>query len=299
MAPASTKDETQKGARLIGREEGGLSCVTCHDFKGQRSSGDIRGPDMIEMYARIRVDWLRRWLREPSRIQPGTAMPAFFSDVDPVQREKTIGLLIAALSAGAEMLNPPGLSDPASTFQITVRDEPVILRTFIQDSSPRSIAVGLPGGQNYVFDAQLCRLRYAWTGAFLDVRPVWSDRGGGEARILGKKYFTTSGSLVKVGSPDSEPAPRFRGYRLVQGVPEFAYEVDGVTVHEKITALPDGSGLLRSVDIEASSKPAWIVPGIPSIRVSADPPSVGDRIRLEPARAHHLKFKIEKDAARP
>ncbi|MEW6304877.1 MAG: c-type cytochrome [Verrucomicrobiota bacterium] len=259
---AASPEEIQAAGKIIGQGEGGLSCINCHDFRGEKSGGEMRGPDMTEMYARIRVDWLKRWLREPSRIQPGTAMPAFFSDLPEAQAERMIQQIVVALSAGSNMPIPQGLSEAAQEYLLLVKDEPITFRTFIQDSSPRSIAVGLPGAQNFCFDAEFCRLRYAWTGDFLDVKPVWANRGGAQARILGVKFYTAPDShSLRIGDPGKEPAVRFKGYQLINKIPEFMYELDGVLVRELIAKAPTGRGLARKFTLSAPGKDVWYVAG--------------------------------------
>ena len=248
------------GVKLVGRDEGGLSCINCHDFRGEPSGGEMRGPDMTEMYDRIRDDWLRRWLRDPARIQPGTAMPAFFSDMPASEAEAKINAIIGTLAAGRHMPTPAGLSDAVQAYLLLVKDEPIVFRTFIQDSSPRSIAIGLPGFNSFVFDAQLCRLRYAWRGDFLDVKPVWSDRGGSQARILGPKYYTAPNVFpLRIGNPDSEPKVEFKGYNLLNRFPQFQYLVDGVAVREWITPLTNQFGLRRTFRIFDLPQGGWFI----------------------------------------
>ena len=239
--PQPTLEEIHAGSQLLGRGDGGLSCINCHDFHGQPSGGEMRGPDMTGMYARIRVDWLRRFLHDPQRILPSTSMPSYFTGFPRDQSGAQITKIIQGLAGGKNMPIPPGLAETAQPFYLLVKNEPIVFRSFIQGSSPRSIAVGLPGLNSYVFDAQLCRLRYAWTGDFLDVKPVWADRGGGEAKILGQKYFTAHDTYpIRIGDPDSTPKVKFRGYKLIDGVPEFMYEVDGTPVRELISGMPNG-----------------------------------------------------------
>ena len=267
--PQPTMAEIQSGVHLLGRAEGGLSCINCHDFRGEPSGGEMRGPDMTEMYARIRGDWLRRFLREPQRILPGTSMPAFFSGLPPDQAESQIKKVIQGLAGGRDMPIPPGLAEAAQPFYLLVKDEPIVFRTFIEGSSPRSIAVGFPGLNSFVFDAELCRLRYAWSGDFLDVKPVWADRGGNPAKILGKRYFTAPKvSPVRVDR-EKEPKVAFLGYTLVQGVPVFRYKIDDVTVTERITPLRgDRMGLVRRFTV---SQDAWYMKDQP-VRLAPDKP---------------------------
>ena len=59
---------------------------------------------------------------------------------------------------------------------LEVGDEPRVVRVHVKDvDSGRSIAVGLPGGVNYLFDAEKLMVRFGWTGGFLNVAP---DRKG-------------------------------------------------------------------------------------------------------------------------
>lgn len=248
-----------EGLKLLGKGDGGLACINCHDFAGHRSAGDLRGPDMTEMHARIRTDWLLRWLREPSRLQPGTAMPAFFSDMVADQAQAKMDALVRALAAGKALPLPEGLLDGAQDYRLVVRDEPVVFRTFIADSSTRSIAVGLPGGVNYVFDAEQCRVRYAWSGDFLDVAPVWTGRGGGPAKVLGKKFLTLPAQPLRIGNGDSESSTKFRGYRLVEKFPEFQYDVDGVPVRLRVRRGSAPDSLELDYELGPTSSAAWFV----------------------------------------
>jgi cytochrome c2 len=291
--PQPTLEQVQQGSKLIGKGQGGLSCIMCHDFRGEKSGGDLRGPDMTEMYARIRTDWLRRWLRDPARIQPGTAMPSFFSDMPEAKGEGMIDQLTHVLWAGKSMSVPEGLSEEAQAYMLLVKGEPILLRTFMPDSSTRSIAVGLPGNQSYCFDAQTCWLRYAWTGDFLDVKPVWAGRGGAKANILGNKYYTTPDLFpIRIGNPDREPIVKFRGYKLVNKLPEFMYEVDGVLVHERITAANKGVGLVRTFELDPVKEDLWFIAGNPDgVTISSSAGEfAGGRIKIPSGKS--VRFEV-------
>lgn len=260
LFPQASPAQIQAGIKLIGRGEGGLSCINCHDFRGERAPVEMRGPDMVEMQERLRVDWTRRWLRDPSRHVPGTAMPAFFNEMPREQGEQMIDNLIMAISAGQNMPAPLGLVDAASRFMLLATTEPAMLRCFMPNSSPRSMAVGLPGKQSYCFDLAECRLRYIWKGDFLDVRPVWTERGGQQPKILGQIYYTAPDTIpVRIDNPDRLPKVRFIGYQLVNRAPEFIYEVEGVRVREYISLAPEGTGLLRKFSVSDTDKAIWLV----------------------------------------
>jgi mono/diheme cytochrome c family protein len=249
--------QVRSGARLIGSGEGGLSCINCHDCLGERSMGDLRGPDLAGAHERLRGDWIRRWLREPSRIAPGTAMPAFFTALPATDREQKIGDIFAALSAGRNMPVPIGLRETTADYLLTVTNTPVVVRGFLPDSSPRSIAVGLPGGLSYCFDAESCRVRYAWSGEFLNMKPVWWGRGGQPPEPRGLKFYSAPDVFpLRLGDRSATPSVKFLGYALANKLPEFRFAVDGVAVKERIDAAPEG-GLWCRFDSGDSRKDVW------------------------------------------
>lgn len=126
---------------------------------------------------------------------------------------------------------------------------PAVYRTFMPDCGPAAIAVGLPGsegGQSYVFDAGQCRLRYAWSGGFVDNAEQWDGKGQRLTKIVGEIYFRDTGGFPwKVGSGLQQP-PQFKGYQLVNRYPEFRYIVNGVEIRELVKSLPTGRGLVRT-----------------------------------------------------
>jgi azurin len=139
---------------------------------------------------------------------------------------------------------------------------PYYYRMFVRDSGPASIAVALPGGQNYCWDAGVCRLRYAWRGEFLDPMPHWKGNGDAFAEVKGRIYWrANAGFPLRLGSPDKTPAVKFRGYRLVQRYPEFRYEIDGVEVRELIKPLQPGAGLAATFTIADAKTPVFYVAG--------------------------------------
>jgi cbb3-type cytochrome oxidase cytochrome c subunit len=69
--PKSTRFED---ARKIVFNKAG--CIQCHAVADYYESP--RGPNLVEVYKRLRGDWVRRWIANPKRILPYTAMPENF-----------------------------------------------------------------------------------------------------------------------------------------------------------------------------------------------------------------------------
>jgi hypothetical protein len=179
---------------------------------------------------------------------------------------------------------------------LLVKDRPELLRTFMPDNAgTRPIAVGFPGSAgSYCFDSHAARVVYAWEGNFLDVQPVWDQRGGNQAKLLGQKYLTTppgqpwavtDGDVPDFAkrAPDfayGAPMPfdtiykgpmrvHFDGYSLdTVGKPTFRYSVDSSDGSSSVTVADTpvplratiASGLQRSFVIDRpAGKTLWLL----------------------------------------
>ncbi|MBE2283688.1 MAG: hypothetical protein IAE77_09560 [Prosthecobacter sp.] len=153
---------------------------------------------------------------------------------------------------------------------ITVKEEPVIYRNFIQGAGNRAIAVGYPGGINIAWSAESMNLAEFWRGAFIDASRHWNSRGGGHEKPLGYDVILPTGeatpALFVADKPDAE-WPRWekgkrhdgfawKGYTLdARRNPTFRYTWNNAEIEESFTAQGDGNKpdgkptLIRSVKI--------------------------------------------------
>ena len=68
----------------------GPNCIQCHFLQGREptAEGPIAwAPELDHTRARLRPDWLRDWLHDPSKLYPGTSMPANFPPDELVYQE--------------------------------------------------------------------------------------------------------------------------------------------------------------------------------------------------------------------
>ncbi|QNN21647.1 hypothetical protein HED60_04950 [Planctomycetales bacterium ZRK34] len=160
---------------------------------------------------------------------------------------------------------PPPLDAAASMEHmqhLSMNDQPHVQRTFMRDCGPAAIAVDLGGGHSYCFDAGACRLRYAWTGGFIDTRRHLTGNGDAFAEAIGRIWYRSGDDFpLRISTDDRAPQVEFLGYRLLHRVPEFAYRVDGVEVHERITKSPEGQGLMQHFEIAPTKQPVRYVVG--------------------------------------
>ena len=145
---------------------------------------------------------------------------------------------------------------------------PLMYRIFMPEASPAAIAVALPHGVSYCWDASTCHLRYAWIGGFVDPMPVWKGNGNGLAKIIGTKFWTGSKHFPFYKKTPSDFSPQFRGYRKIDGHPEFHYTIGDIDIYERITALPSGMGLTRHFRIPNITYPLHITITPENVKIS-------------------------------
>jgi len=302
--PPISTEKIALGKEIIGKS--GLGCISCHDIGGVPNTG-TRGPDLATINQRVRYEWYERWMHQPLRMAPGTRMPQAFVDGKSVLTTVLNGdptgqaeAMWTYLSLGPGLPLPDGLEPPKGLI-VAVKDRPAILRTFMPDAGAKAIAVGYPGGVNVAYSADQCRLAYAWGGNFLDASPVWNNRGGAPAKLLGPRFWSappghpwglTSNAgippdfIARANNPafgtplpqepprmmDGPPAVHFDGYSLDKSdLPTFRYRLDEwgrgaiLRVAESVTPVKAtaATGLARHFAVEAPGNGycAWLLAG--------------------------------------
>jgi len=210
--PPADEALIEAGRTLVG--EKGFSCTKCHDMLGIASLG-TRGPELTRVAERVNYDWYVRWMTDPQRLQPGTRMPTVFFGGKSTYTHILDGLpdkqrlaLWQYLLVCRNLPYPEGLHPPQ---KLRFPDSKVVqmVRTFLPETSARGIAIRSPEGLHLAYDAQSCRLSYAWTGEFLDMRPVWEGRGGNQAGIDGTIFWTAPAGFPWEVTPSASPVPDF------------------------------------------------------------------------------------------
>ena len=262
--------EVTRGIGLLGTDASrdGMGCVGCHGFQGHNPLGED-GPDLTHVGERLRFEWFRRWMSDPARIVSGTSMPNYFTSTEQDETDLTIGGLWAALTMGENMALPAGLANglwqKKEESLLVAEDKPIVFRWYMPEATPAAIAVGLPGGISYCFDAGESRLRYAWRGGFLDVTGTLNEKRDPETRrtrtpdIIGDIFYRAVRHPLRVGSLSRLPSARFHGYQLVEGYPEFHYEIDGIQVYERITSTEKNDGFRQEFFFARIDRPTWLL----------------------------------------
>ncbi len=122
-------------------------------------------------------------------------------------------------------------------------EAPYLYRVFMPYSGPASIAVKLPGDVAYCYDAELCRIRYAWSGGFLSNLDLWKNKKDTCAVLEGEIFYQDKNRFPLELEHTGEPVMAFKGYRLVEGgYPEFSYTYNDIAVSELTRPLENQKG---------------------------------------------------------
>jgi cytochrome c2 len=257
---------SQKQLVEAGRALMDVGCVQCHAFGGEALPGVV-GIDLIGVPQRIRPGWFHEFLLDPGALKERTRMPSFFPggksqnpDILDGNPDQQIAAMWVYLKAGSDQPLPAKIEDVRrQDFELRPTEQAIVLRTFMPEAGTHAIAVGLPAGMHFAFDAEQLRLAQLWKGRFLDAQGTWFSRFAPPARPLGEAVVTLPAgpSLAWLTSPD-QPWPgdeddaatnRFRGYRLDKaGVPTFLYDIGPARVEEQMNAGSHG-GLVRRLTV--------------------------------------------------
>ncbi len=85
----------------------GLNCASCHDAKAHKLVKESRpGPDLSGIGERVLHPYLRRYLRAPRQVKPGTTMPDVLQGMDAARRDEVAEQLTHFLLAEATQVRP-------------------------------------------------------------------------------------------------------------------------------------------------------------------------------------------------
>ena len=159
----------------------------------------------------------------------------------------------------------PKYSAETGRFDSVKRDQPI-------DGIPAAITVNFGDQLSYCFDSTECRLLYTWSGGFVDMTNYWGV-GSGNNRVsfgyLGEVVGTTH--YIAKGNAPLSGKPQFKGYRKVNGIPEFKYMIGEVEFTLKIEAGENpGDAICRYTSKNWKGKRQLKFPNVNPAQLSCD-----------------------------
>lgn len=154
------------------------------------------------------------------------------------------------------------LSNPTNPILVAPGNAPIVHRSFFRifnENVSHGISVGEPTGIHYAINLEKGALARVWKGDFLDVTPMWNDRGNGMSIPQGSVLNLSNQPTLALIASDQTAWPasygetdgfRQRGYEIdAAGRPTFKYDVAGVKVEDQIRPDADSKFLNRELRI--------------------------------------------------
>lgn len=141
-----------------------------------------------------------------------------------------------------------------------------LLRSFVDFKMPHmengvrftnTINVGDPRGTHYTFDLNQGSLIQVWRGDFLNMTPMWYNRGNGVSRPLGvlepltaEIQFMKRGGNGQLAATFEAEDYHYQSYRVdTDNRPTFHYQAHGLAIADQIQPASDGKLLERQLSI--------------------------------------------------
>lgn len=265
------------------------NCAACHLVDRKHV-----GPSLVEIAGiyRDRQDDFVAWCEAPQVKRQGVLQMPSMAHVGEPNLRKLHGHILE-ITEGVEEVVVEG--DDRFRAAPSMRKRPQVLRIFLPDAGPAAIAVAVDDRWSYCFDAGACRLRYVWTGDFVDGWPVWRANGNALAKIVGDVVYREPAGPLPFAA-DAER--RFLGYRIEQGLPTFRYRIGDVEVRERIT-VPERAaddprdGLDRHFELREAPDDLQLRFGkADGVRWTSEHGTFSDDGVFTPAAAHRRAFTV-------
>jgi len=160
------------------------------------------------------------------------------------------------------------ISNPVNPILIRPTGEPIVHRSFFQinrENVSHGLSVAEAGGIHYAMNLEKGALCRVWKGDFLDVTPMWNDRGSGMSIPQGSVIDLQNQPTLALIPNDQITWPttfgetdgyRFRGYELdATGRPTFKYDLAGIKVEDLIRPDAESKYLTRQLRLVGNIPP--------------------------------------------
>ncbi|MDR8389920.1 DUF1080 domain-containing protein [Aliifodinibius sp. S!AR15-10] len=164
-----------------------------------------------------------------------------------------------------------GQNDPNPIY-VHASEKPV-LRSFMDlpggSRITHAVSVSSLDKLHYTYDLNHGNVVQLWRGDFLDVTPMWYDRGDGSSLPNGSVEHLLEEPALVLNKLENEQAIwktdttgtgfKTKGYTLDdRGNPRFTYTVFETTVEDKVRTVRDGGGFKRTMRLKGNLKDVYL-----------------------------------------
>lgn len=210
------------------------NCSACHQLENKKLP--IVGPSLVEINHLYKNDVKRfvKWSIAPGKKRKDAIEMPSMAHVGSENLEKIHAWILEA-TKGKKFSPKKVKGVDAYALNVTESSKPRLQRIFMDGSSPASIAVTIDGQHSLCWDTLSCRMRYVWKGGFIDGFPYWKGNGNAFAKSIGEIYYRAPEKLnSSLANAQNKELPKFKGYKMVGGLPVFHYSLGAHNVSEAI-----------------------------------------------------------------
>jgi hypothetical protein len=256
-------DVAGKDNGYILRFTGKLVIPVAGEYRFQTVNNGGNGTLRINNQEVIKWKW---WEGEGKATLPAGELPfEFVYNKNTDWGKASLGLAVESdynRTVELQALGSINLSSPTNPILVKPGSETVVHRSFFQmgnENVSHGVSVGEPTGIHYAVNLEKGALARVWKGDFLDVTPMWNDRGNGMSIPQGSVLDLNNQPTLALIANDQTAWPtsygetdgfRQRGYDIdAAGRPTFKYDIVGVKVEDQIRPDADSKFLSRELRI--------------------------------------------------
>lgn len=211
------------------------NCQACHSLDKFST-----GPSLVyirDQYPSEKSDDFLAWVQAPGKKNPDTIQ------MPPMKHlgETTIGQIHDYILFISQHIVEKQDKPKFAPYKPPAKNYPYVSRRYLPFTNPASIVVSLTPKLSLAWDTNLAKLRYAF--------PTFAQFNGEKKRQFNRQqilYAETSNFAFNFAQ--GQPI-QFNGYKLINGAPEFSYQVSNIQVKEKITQGTQPKSFIRHYQV--------------------------------------------------
>ncbi|WP_158971758.1 c-type cytochrome [Paraglaciecola sp. L3A3] len=269
-------------ANTTGQQAFEVNCHACHDLQK-----DTVGPALIEIRKLYPIEnqaSFLAWTNNPGKKRPeGMQMPAMAHLGE--TKLKEIHQYILAISKDVK---PKRKSRHNFTFKPAPKTYPYYQRGKMPFSSPAAIGIVFQADFGLSWDTATSRLNYAYQSK----RSFFSGENKQNELLDSLIYQETADQLWSFAK--DKPAI-FKGYRLIDELPEFVYQVADITITERFSAIKNKLGFVRHITMVGVKQPITMdLSHTGKVKLAVSTGKLeGNKLHLSPAQAINFTVTVE------